>query len=656
MWIIARSINSIKQNIPSWTGFNISIRDQNVVEKSTIGYLESINHPVTEVSTCNEVLERSLRIKDQLNLSSVVCIFDQAMYAKICDVIWKNPIKFQPIVTMMGGFHTLMMALGVIGKRFGDAGLKDVLIQSETITEGSADHAISGKMYNRSIRINKYFFEALLRLLKNEFDNYLLENESEYIISQCDESIQEFSKELSEENLIKLQTHDAINVYCQRFNEYLNQIRTAGTDIARFWISYIDIMNIILNLIYATRIGDWLLYINSLKELLPWVFAYDRTNYARYLSVFLMDMVSLPSTHPEVYSQFLLGNFAVQMSEENPFGKNEFDKCIENTINKDTKTPGGITRFSTNDSAVHRWTLNSMRRADCRKVLHQKLNYNTSKYKHNDLQPSRIDKDEKNVKSIVEVLSDVFANPFTTEKFISISCGIEATANVASDLLNAHAIGKKAQEAFVEERLKQNSTLTIFDALKKLNLKTFKDLLVTKIIKTTSRTVCIKADRSLFARMLIIGQQRCIDLESVFSYPLGPIPWALAGTAGELKKTNKAAILHELEKGSPPLDRICERYAKIVDGMAVVQKSKPAPTFGDLACQILTSVMKCPGQCERIDIVFDVYWDISVKNCERERRSAAQIQYSSIKAGQPIKQWSKFLSSSANKTELIKCF
>ena len=40
---------------------------------------------------------------------------------------------------------------------------------------------------------------------------------------------------------------------------------------------------------------------------------------------------------PEVYSAFLNGEFSVQMGEANHFGRNEADKTIENTINRDCR-------------------------------------------------------------------------------------------------------------------------------------------------------------------------------------------------------------------------------------------------------------------------------------------------------------------------------
>ena len=64
---------------------------------------------------------------------------------------------------MMGMFHTIMMYMHILSKRFSDAGLRDVHIQSGTIGEGSIDKALSGKMYNRGITAYKLMYEAIMR-------------------------------------------------------------------------------------------------------------------------------------------------------------------------------------------------------------------------------------------------------------------------------------------------------------------------------------------------------------------------------------------------------------------------------------------------------------------------------------------------------------
>ena len=59
---------------------------------------------------------------------------------------------------MLGIFHMIMMYMGVMSKRFKDAGLRDILVQSSILTEVSVDLALSSKMYNRSIRAYKLMY------------------------------------------------------------------------------------------------------------------------------------------------------------------------------------------------------------------------------------------------------------------------------------------------------------------------------------------------------------------------------------------------------------------------------------------------------------------------------------------------------------------
>ena len=43
---------------------------------------------------------------------------------------------------MMGIFHLDVVFLNILNKRFGDTGLRDALLQSSIIAEGSADSAL----------------------------------------------------------------------------------------------------------------------------------------------------------------------------------------------------------------------------------------------------------------------------------------------------------------------------------------------------------------------------------------------------------------------------------------------------------------------------------------------------------------------------------
>ena len=63
-----------------------------------------------------------------------------------------------------------MVFMSILNRWF-DAGLRDALVQSSIVAEGSVDSALRGKSYNRGIRLYKTYYEALYRLLLNQLEN-----------------------------------------------------------------------------------------------------------------------------------------------------------------------------------------------------------------------------------------------------------------------------------------------------------------------------------------------------------------------------------------------------------------------------------------------------------------------------------------------------
>ena len=176
LWLLTRLHSSENQTIPSWTGFNILVRNKHVAAKDSVGYLPTLNAPATDMSTVYQVLTKSLQIKETLRLQSIVVVFDQALYAKATEIKWKHSAQFNAIVLRMGVFHTICTFLAVIGKRFQDAGLRDVCVESGVIADGSAAGVLEGRSYNRAIRFHKIMFEALNRLAWNGFQRWIKEH------------------------------------------------------------------------------------------------------------------------------------------------------------------------------------------------------------------------------------------------------------------------------------------------------------------------------------------------------------------------------------------------------------------------------------------------------------------------------------------------
>ena len=135
-----------------------------------------------------------------------------------------------------------------------------------------------------------------------------------------------------------------------------------------------DMVEIILGLLRSSREGDFLLHLASTRAMIPWCFSYDRMNYARYLPFPSTMPIYVQSWHRPpsgVYAHFMQGGFSVQLGGINPFGKIPVDQTIEETINKDTQTPGGTKGFNLKHDAVQKYYLNAEYSIICLRQLRE---------------------------------------------------------------------------------------------------------------------------------------------------------------------------------------------------------------------------------------------------------------------------------------------
>ena len=107
------------------------------------------------------------------------------------------------------------------------------------------------------------------------------------------------------------------SVSCSHHRSSNYFLKCSVQPIAVFWDSYIDLVCLLLRFTRVTREGIWSL---PMCEMLPWVFAYDRTNYARYLSIYWCKITLLPRTHIHANAMLESGQFAVQHSSNSARG------------------------------------------------------------------------------------------------------------------------------------------------------------------------------------------------------------------------------------------------------------------------------------------------------------------------------------------------
>ena len=167
----------------------------------------------------------------------------------------------------------------------------------------------------------------------------------------------------------------------------------------------------------------------------------------------------------------------------------------------------------------------------------------------------------------------------------------------------------------------------------------------------------LTADIHLFGHMIVVAQSREIDMKQVLSHLLGPIPWALANGDGSLRKTDKAKFMNDTAQNFPVAKTLPDQSVCIVDAMSIIQKLEGnGKTSQDLAKAELKKVIREGGDnSERVDVVFGVYRESSIKDTERANRGAgSDIRFNHISAGHRIKQWRSLHSEAHNKTTLIE--
>ena len=91
------------------------------------------------MSTVVTTFDRCLKIKEQLRLKYIVCVFDKAVCCKVMELKWRYQDRYNDYVKMLGNFHMIMMYLGIIGKKISEAGLRDLIVQRDVLAICSVD-------------------------------------------------------------------------------------------------------------------------------------------------------------------------------------------------------------------------------------------------------------------------------------------------------------------------------------------------------------------------------------------------------------------------------------------------------------------------------------------------------------------------------------
>ena len=124
----------------------------------------------------------------------------------------------------------------MIGKRFGPAGLRDLIVETCLTGPDQVKGILKGKHYNYGIRISKIVFEALLRLKFECFEIWLEKkgkSDALYNLRASDK----FSKLMKDRNSETFKNGlKAVDTLAQLYEKFDDSIRKGNLEpMTRFW-------------------------------------------------------------------------------------------------------------------------------------------------------------------------------------------------------------------------------------------------------------------------------------------------------------------------------------------------------------------------------------------------------------------------------------
>ena len=128
-------------------------------ELTSIGYMPIVQAPAHHLDTLHTVILRCRCIARKLGQHHAVLTVDEALYCKLMERKWAKPEYPDFLVVRLGGLHTSLKFVQVIGKHVQSSGLEKAWIDSNCLGPKTSEHVFSGKSYAKEIRIHNRLYK-----------------------------------------------------------------------------------------------------------------------------------------------------------------------------------------------------------------------------------------------------------------------------------------------------------------------------------------------------------------------------------------------------------------------------------------------------------------------------------------------------------------
>lgn len=652
-------------SFPPWTVFQGLVQNDVTSDAVNVAFNPIIMAPPNDFSTVYTVLKRT---KEQMNaLGQTICpiVFDMGLLSKALEIVWANPREFEGVYPLEGGMHFLMSVFGGIGHLYGDAGLLQLLVESDVFARLTAEHILSGKDYDRALRGLIMVDEVMNRRFFVQFFKWAEANSVAIPPAIFDKIKQLGADVVKRDTDISVLLQDMQTEILPLIESFREEGRTSSP-LFRFWDDYLSEVSWPMKLfLAASRHGMWQAQQYAKAKLLPFLFSSNRTVYSRFMPYLVLQHTRLPT---ELLEQFEEGRFVAKLTE-GCFNSVWFDYILEVTENKALKSSGGIIGLTHNDSALTRWFL--ARPVTAKYAMAYMTHKSSKSLTHHTNTPFHSQAYNTAVQKMLSLFeSDTFIDPFSLSfppsRLVNIASGVEMPSDVETSLLNCHTSGKQSLINFVSERLvpKEGNlpTKEFFDPMPKTKILTTRS--IRSKGKPKSGLSPINGE-DMYLRLLAINSLKKVPLDRVLSFENAPVPLSLFTDDGSFMSCKKSDFLEKLESlldsnsysmtASSPVD--CYVY----DAMAVVQMIQPQSgvktTYQMMAASFWKYILAHRQGAKQVHVLFDRYIPDSLKNQTRlvrgETLSSGPV---AIQSNMLIGDWKRVMSSTKSKSELTRLY
>ncbi len=257
------------QQCVSWAAFHASLASVPHDPPVVNSLLPLFYEKAATLSMIKHGMNIQQQITDYLNPGQIpVTTFDQPLFALAKAVQWCWPESHgeKKHVVMFGGMHIEMALWKTLGDLLDSSGWTTALCEAGIATSGTADSFLKASHLTRTRHSHQVTLLALSKLQHQAWQ-----------VMAAQETIS--------------------------FDKWRESMSTKYPTF-KFWEIIRQFEILVCIFIRAHRTRNFKLFVETLEALVPWFFALDHINYARWIPVHIRDMKSLPHSISESFHKF----------------------------------------------------------------------------------------------------------------------------------------------------------------------------------------------------------------------------------------------------------------------------------------------------------------------------------------------------------------